>query len=145
MGGRTIPDPQELLEVPESGEVSLDQVRAQVEAGEWFVHRKDGEIAGALRLLWSDPQFWGDRPDDAAYVHGLMIDRRYARQGLGERLLEWAAHRARQEARRFLRLDCVETNRRLQRYYFERGFRRVGRLDAEGPWYAAVLLEKALG
>ena len=43
----------------EPGEVGVEQIGAQIEAGEWFVHRPDGEIHGALRLLWSDPAVRG--------------------------------------------------------------------------------------
>lgn len=60
----------------ERGEVSAAEIRGQIGAGEWFVVGSDGGIRGALRLLWSDPEFWGDRPDDAAYVHGLEVGRR---------------------------------------------------------------------
>lgn len=129
----------------EPGEVTVEQIRVQIAAGEWFVHRPGGEIAGALRLLWSDPEVWGGRSDDAAYIHGLVIDRRFAGEGLGGRLLDWAAQRARDAGRPFLRLDCVETNDRLRRYYRDRGLREVGRRDFPGPWHGAVLFEKPLG
>lgn len=128
----------------EPGEVDVEQIRTQIGAGEWFVHRPDGEIHGALRLLWSDPQIWGDRPDDAAYVHGLMIDRRSAGAGFGVRLLDWAAQRTRDRGRPFLRLDCVETNGRLRRYYRDRGFAEVGRRDLGDTWWPVVLFEKPL-
>jgi ribosomal protein S18 acetylase RimI-like enzyme len=128
----------------EPGEVSVEQIRAQVGAGEWWVHGRDGAVAGALRLLWSDVEFWGDRPDDDAYVHGLMIDRCHAGEGLGRRLLDWAEHRAREADRPFLRLDCAEVNDRLRRYYRERGFREVGRRDFDGTWWSVTLFEKPL-
>ena len=126
----------------EPGEVGLEQVRAQIAAGEWFVHRVNGEIAGGLRLLWSDPEVWGDRPDDAAYVHGLVIDRRSAGAGMGARLLGWAERRVRGGDRAFLRLDCVESNVRLRRYYRDRGFLEVGRRDLGHGWWPVTLLEK---
>lgn len=126
----------------EPGEVGAKQIRAQIEAGDWFVHRADGAIAGALRLLWSDPEFWGERPDDAAYVHGLVIDRRHAGQGLGGRLLDRAEQRARDAGRPFLRLDCSESNLRLRRYYRDRGFVEVGRRDLGDAWWSVTLFEK---
>ena len=130
----------------ETGEVGVEQIRTQIGAGECFAHRPDGKIQGELRLLWSDPEIWVDRPDDAAYVHGLVIDRRHvgAGLGLGGRLLEWAEQQALGAGRAFLRLDCVETNVRLRRYYCEQGFREVGRRDLGEGWWPAMLFEKPI-
>jgi protein-tyrosine phosphatase len=77
------------------GEIGLATFSAQTAAGEWFVDRLEGSIRAALRFLWADPQFWGPRPDDAGYVHGLMIRRRHAGEGLGAAALRWAEERAR--------------------------------------------------
>lgn len=126
----------------EPGEVSDAQIQAQIDAGEWFVHRSDGGIQGGLRLLWSDLEVWGDRSDDAAYVHGLVIDRRFAGDGLGGRLLDWAEQRARHAGRSYLRLDCVETNVRLRQYYRGQGYREVGRRDPGDGWWPVTLFEK---
>ena len=84
------------------------------------------------------------RPPDAGYVHGLVIDREHAGEGLGGQLLDWAERRTLQTGRTLLRLDCVEGNERLRRYYRDRGFREVGRKEFEASWFPAVLLEKAL-
>ena len=40
-------------------------------------------LVGTVRLLWTDPDFWGDDHTPAVYVHGLMVDRRAAGHGLG--------------------------------------------------------------
>lgn len=65
------------------GAVGIGSIREQIRAGEWFLHRANGSVLVALRLLWSDPLFWGEQQADAAYVHGLVIDRRQAGVGLG--------------------------------------------------------------
>ena len=124
------------------GEVGAEEIGAQIHAGEWAVHRRDGTIQGALRLLLADPAFWGERPDDAAYVHGLVIDRHMAGQGLGGGLLDWAERRTRSVGRSFLRLDCSETNERLRSYYRDRGFADVGRRDPGHGRWAVTLFEK---
>lgn len=126
------------------GEVSLEDVRAQVDGREWFVMRQPEKIVAGLRLLWADESIWGPRPADAAYVHGLVIDRRRAGDSIGAALLTWAADRASSAGRSFLRLDCVESNPALRNYYVRAGFRQIGRRDFDGPWHSAVLLEKQL-
>ncbi|GAA1271406.1 hypothetical protein Psi02_51700 [Planotetraspora silvatica] len=79
----------------------------------------------------ADPEFWTrhDRPGDALYVHKLAVSRAYSGQGLGEMLLDWAAGRAAEEGRRWLRLDCAKDNPRLQAYYRRFGFRHVRTVD----------------
>jgi ribosomal protein S18 acetylase RimI-like enzyme len=122
------------------GEVGPDEITAQVAAGEWLVLRgqdaggNSDRVRAACRLVWSDQAVCGEQPDDAGYVHGLVIDRAHAGAGLGRRLLDLVAERARGTGRPFLRLDCVEGNPRLRRYYREIGFREVGRREFDNGW-----------
>ena len=125
------------------GEVDVPTIRAQLVAGEWFVIRRDGRVVAALRLLWADPDFWGRQPDDAAYVHGLMVDRSAAGEALGAGALRWAEQRARSAGRAFLRLDHTADNARLARYYRELGFVERGRRQFD-VWGAVTLVEKPL-
>jgi GNAT superfamily N-acetyltransferase len=125
------------------GEITLAGVTSQARAGEWHLASDNGVACATLRLLWSDPLWTGigtQRP--AVYVHGLVIDRAYAGQGLGARLLDWAADQGRRAGAEVLRLDCVEINPALRSYYARLGFRQVGRRDFDGPWHSAALLER---
>jgi ribosomal protein S18 acetylase RimI-like enzyme len=126
-------------------EVPADEVERQVAAAEWRVVRDpSGDLAAALRLLWSDEVVWQHQHGRGAYVHGLMVARHGAGRGLGTALLAWAEQRAQAARVPVLRLDCVESNEVLRRYYRRLGFVEVGRRDFDGPWYSAVLLEKVL-
>jgi ribosomal protein S18 acetylase RimI-like enzyme len=126
-----------------SGEVGPETFTAQIAAGEWFVDRIDGAVRAALRFLWTDPEFWGPMPDDAGYVHGLVIDRRHAGERLGAGALGWAEERARTAGKRYLRLDHAANNVRLGRYYRERGFIERGRREFDA-WGPVLLMEKPL-
>jgi ribosomal protein S18 acetylase RimI-like enzyme len=126
------------------GEVDRATFSMQIAAGEWFVDRLGGSVRAALRLLWTDPQFWGAQPDDAGYVHGLMIDRRHAGEGLGAASLRWAEDQARAAGKTYLRLDHAADNGRLARYYRERGFVERGRRQFD-DWGPVMLVEKPLG
>ncbi|MGZ4546910.1 MAG: GNAT family N-acetyltransferase [Blastococcus sp.] len=127
------------------GEVTADDISAQVAAGEWFVSRDDQAVRAACRLVWSDVAVWGERPGDAGYVHGLVVDRARAGTGLGRHLLSWAGGRARDRGRPFLRLDCVQTNERLRDYYRALGFREVGRREFQNSSRPVVLMERPCG
>jgi len=128
----------------EPGEVGLDEVRGQVEAGQWHVLRDGGGPVAALRLLWQDEAVWGAQAPEAAYVHGLVVAAEHRGTGVGSALLDWAAVRARTAGRSLLRLDCSEDNEALRHYYSRQGFRTVGRRDFDGHWYPVVLLERAV-
>ncbi|WP_438471952.1 GNAT family N-acetyltransferase [Rhodococcus erythropolis] len=131
-------------------EVSVEQVGEQISRGEFFVarDRAQSRIVGALRLIWSDPVVWPDSNEPAGYVHGLVIDREFSGTSLGERLLVWAHRRSAEEGAQYLRLDCVETNVRLRRYYRDAGFAEVGRRDfgdvVDNGWFSVVLFERSL-
>jgi GNAT superfamily N-acetyltransferase len=122
------------------GSLPPERIAAQVEAGQWHVLRDDdGVLLATARLLWTDPDFWGDDDTPAVYVHGLMVDRRAAGQGLGGALLDWAAARGRAAGVGLLRLDCRTTNPVLRRYYEAYGFRAVGQRDFAD--FSCTLLE----
>lgn len=126
------------------GEVALAHVRREIQRGEWWLVRHSNGPCGALRLLWTDPAVWAAENRFAAYVHGLMVDRRWAGTGLGADLMKWVDEQARAAGAPAVRLDCVERNLDLRRYYRRHGFREVGRRDFDGPWFSAVLMEKRL-
>jgi GNAT superfamily N-acetyltransferase len=125
------------------GDISAEDVLRQVDAGEWYVVGHGNSLRGGLRLLWSDEPVWGPNTEDAAYVHGLVIDRRFSGTGLGSGMLAWAEEQALLARRARLRLDCVETNDVLRRYYVDRGYREVGRKQFDDG-VTVVLMEKAL-
>lgn len=126
------------------GAVSAAEIDEQVRLGEWQVAVDGDSINGALRLLWSDETVWPPDTNVAAYVHGLVIDRRNAGTGLGVRILSWAHDQARHAGARVLRLQCVEANARLRRYYTALGFREVGHRSFDAPWPPVTLLEKQI-
>lgn len=128
----------------EPGEVTLAEVREQVEAGQWHVLRENAMPVAGLRLLWEDEEVWGPQPPVAAYVHGLMVAEQHRGAGLGASLLRWAAAQALARRRSLLRLDCGEDNEALRSYYAQQGFGTVGRRISDGRWYSVVLLERPL-
>jgi GNAT superfamily N-acetyltransferase len=125
------------------GEVTIDEVRTQIEVGEWHVLRDEGGVVAGLRLLWQDELIWGNQPPVASYVHGMVTHRRLAGRGVGAELLGWAGSQTAAAGRQLLRLDYAETNPALGEYYEQLGFRVVGRREfTEKGWHPAVLLER---
>lgn len=121
-------------------------VNSGIDRGEVVVAESESHIVGTLTLTRQDPLMWGEQPPIAGYLHRVATRRELAHQGLGRRLLEWAAHEVRSWGRSRLRLDCLATNESLVTYYRHQGFREVGRIQGNIPGEdrPSVLMEKSL-
>ncbi len=108
-----------------------ERVEQVVRRGDFYLGRLDREPVATLALQWSDLTFWGEQPDDAAYVHALALRRAQAGRGLGARLLDWAEAEVVASGREFLRLDCLAENHALRRYYEGQGFEPRGEVAVD--------------
>ena len=100
-------------------------LRCSIERGECWLAQVEGAVVGMITVdEYADPEFWTeqDRPDDALYVHRMVVDRSAAGQGIGGKLLDWAESLADARGRRWLRLDAWRTNEPLHAYYQGQGF-----------------------
>ncbi len=98
-----------------------------------------------LRLLAADEPVWGPQPANAAYLHGLVVDRRHVGEELGAALLSWAERHARAAGPSYLRLDCLASNTTLRSYYAAAGFEEAGYRDFDSLWRTLARLEKRPG
>lgn len=126
-----------------AGSVPVERVAAQVADRQWWVVRDDGGLLGSVRVVDTDPEYWGDDDAPALYVHGLMVDRRASGTGLGRALVEWVGDRARAAGVTWLRLDHRASNPHLDDVYRSWGFDPVAVTDR--PGFAVVLMQRAAG
>jgi GNAT superfamily N-acetyltransferase len=119
----------------EANELSPEAIRAEVAAGQFVLADREGEPAGALRFQTEDLLFWPDIPQDrSAFVHRLVVRRRFKGQGVSTALLEWAAGHARALGKTHLRLDCDAGRPKLRALYERFGF-RLHSYRQVGPYY----------
>lgn len=128
------------------GEVSLATYVRSASAGELQVVRDNGHVIAGLRLAWSDEEIWADAAP-AAYVHGLVVARTHAGNGLGAALLSWVAERSTERGADLVRLDCVAANTELCAYYRRLGFVGAGLRDfgPDSRWRPVHRFEKRVG
>ncbi|WP_195573858.1 GNAT family N-acetyltransferase [Paenibacillus sp. 1001270B_150601_E10] len=90
--------------------------------GDVFLFKDGDKIAGMVILLtepsaW-DMNLWGETGhEESIYVHRLAINREYAGQGLGANILAWVHQGIEIEGKSNVRLDCIESNDALYRFY----------------------------
>jgi GNAT superfamily N-acetyltransferase len=105
-------------------ELEPGRIAADVGQGLFFLADSAGTPAGTVKFQLEDRLFWPDqRQEEAAYVHRLAIRRRFAGTGVSAAILRWAAGRARELGRPYLRLDCEANRPRLRAFYEAFGFR----------------------
>jgi GNAT superfamily N-acetyltransferase len=110
-----------------------DELAEAIDRGEVYViEGEDDEPVATLALLQDDPQYWGDRPHDALYLHKFAVRRDRAGRGIGAAVVEWANAEAAEAGREFLRLDCLCDNPRIRDYYEDLGFEHRGDLVLNG-------------
>ncbi|MBI9014817.1 MAG: GNAT family N-acetyltransferase [Clostridiales bacterium] len=91
----------------------------------FFVALNKNEIVGAFLIRWSDEDLWGFNDDNAGYIHHLVIDRNCSVKSLGSKLLSFAEDKIRDNGKRYIRLDCIENNQKLNQYYLERNYKFI--------------------
>jgi GNAT superfamily N-acetyltransferase len=110
-----------------------DQLAAAIDRGEvYVVESEDGEGVATVSMLPDDPEYWGDQPPDAFYVHKLAVRRDQAGRGIGAAIVEWANAEAAEAGREFLRLDCLADNPGIRDYYEDLGFEHSSDLVLDG-------------
>lgn len=121
----------------EANELASEAIRAEVDAGQFVIAEEAGEPAGALRFQTEDVLFWPDIPQDhSAFVHRLVVTRRFRGQGVSDTLLRWAVDRARTLGKTHVRLDCDAERSKLRALYERFGF-RLHSFRQVGPYYVS--------
>jgi GNAT superfamily N-acetyltransferase len=114
-------------------------------AGKTWIAWQDGIAAATITTDRAVNPVWPaeTRRDPAVYACRLVINRAFARQGLGAALLDWAGLRARRwYGARWIRVDVWTTNTRLHTYYQRQGFGFCGFSEAFQHYPAAALFQK---
>jgi ribosomal protein S18 acetylase RimI-like enzyme len=108
--------------------IKMENITAAVSAGHcWLANRGDATIGTITVDDHAEPQYWypEDEPDNALYVHRMVIDEAARGIELGSAMLDWVGEQAQARRREWVRLDAWRSNTALHRYYRERGFELV--------------------
>jgi GNAT superfamily N-acetyltransferase len=107
----------------EEGELAPGRVDSEIADGLFFIAEVSGDPAGVVKFQLEDRLFWPDLiEDESAFIHRLVVRRRFKGLGVSTVLMQWAVSRARAMGKRHLRLDCDASRPKLRQLYEEFGF-----------------------
>jgi ribosomal protein S18 acetylase RimI-like enzyme len=127
------------------GSFDKQELLDQINDGEIFIAVYAGFLVGTFKLQMHDKSVSGelDSGEDYAYIHRLAIKPDLKGQRIGLHLLRRAEAIAKSMGKKGIRLDCIQENSILKRYYEHvAGYKPMG--DSQPLGYKASLFEKEL-
>lgn len=101
-------------------------IREINESRHWKIVR-DGEIACVFSVQFEDALVWKDSNEvPAIYLHRIMTHPKFRGNAYVKTIISWGKEYARENGKRYLRLDTFQDNTRLVAYYLQCGFTFCG-------------------
>lgn len=94
-----------------------------------YVVKEKDEVIGLFLLKTEDQKYWKDN-EKAYYIHHFATKLGYPNLGL--EILSFIENLAKQNSIKYIRLDCMKTNKKLNQYYQNYGFENKG--EGEEPY-----------
>jgi ribosomal protein S18 acetylase RimI-like enzyme len=124
-------------------ETQCDWIRAGFTNQEfYFVENIDNQFVAMFRLLAEDELYWGKQSVNARYVHSLVVEKSFAGQQIGSKIIAQIEQDLIEKGIFRFRLDCNASNPVLCAYYEKHGFVKVG--EKQMPHSLNNLYEKIL-
>jgi len=120
-----------------------------VKRGELFVMEMDNSVLGCLviSVLMDDeylPIQWMTANDYNVYIHRLAVHPSQQGKGFAKQLMDFAEAESKQKNVTSIRLDTFSQNKRNQKFYELRGYKRLGAVyfpkQSEFPFYCYELI-----
>ena len=120
-----------------------------IDRKELFVLIRETEIRGSIVIsTFMDDEYkvidWLTPSDKNIYIHRLAVHPDYQGLGLAQELMGYAEQMASEQDYSSIRLDTFSQNKRNQKFYERRGYRRLGSIyfpkQSEHPFYCYELI-----
>ena len=87
----------------------------------------DNEIACIWATTFSDPLIWREKNlNPAVYIHRIATNQAFKGKNLVAKITEWALQYARENNKKYIRMDTVGQNEKLIEHYGNCGFKFLG-------------------
>lgn len=121
---------------------------------ELYVLRKEDKIMGCIVVSsFMDQEYksvrWLTSNAKNYYIHRLGVHPRVQGQGLAQRLMDFGENYAKEQQALSVRLDTFSQNKRNQRFYEQRGYKKLGDIyfskQSHYPFHCyELVLEKSM-
>lgn len=88
-----------------------------------YIVKNGNEIIGLFLLKYKNEKYWKDNKP-AIYLEHFVT--KLGNPGLGEKILEFIKNIAKEKNLKYLRLDCMRINPKINEYYQKHGFQNKG-------------------
>jgi len=92
------------------------------------------DIACMFSVVYNDPIIWEEKDrEPSVYLHRIATNPTFKGKGLMHMIKKWAAEHARQNGKKFIRMDTWGDNEKLKAYYVNCGFTYLGQKSLPQP------------
>jgi predicted GNAT family N-acyltransferase len=102
-------------------------IRAEIREKRHWKVLENNSIACVFSVMYNDPVIWGEKDEDpAVYLHRIAVNPLCRGKGMMRLIKDWAIGHARQQQKKFVRMDTWGSNKKLREYYISCGFNYLG-------------------
>lgn len=101
---------------------TLEALKDIINTENYFILIKDSNIIAGFELT-TDSTYWYDNVTPAYYIHKLVTKTNY--KNIGSLIFVICKELARNNKKKFLRLDCLQENEKLNSIYENHGFKLI--------------------
>lgn len=110
---------------------SREMVQTEIDEKRQYKILVDGEVACVFAVTFNDQLIWGERDQDAIYIHRIVTHPEFRGYLFVKEIINWAKDYAVKNSIKFIRMDTWADNEKLLEYYTSCGFDYVGVVSME--------------
>lgn len=100
----------------------IQEFEEAIEGKRYYVIKENGEIIAGFELS-TDSKEWNDNITPAYYIYKVVT--KVGHKGVGKVIFDKCKEMARENGKKYLRLDCLKSNEKLNALYEKHNFRLI--------------------
>lgn len=105
---------------------SRELVQTEIAENRQYKILVNGEIACVFAVTFNDQLIWGERDQDAIYIHRIVTHPNFRGYSFVKEIIKWAKKYSAENKIKYIRMDTWADNEKLLDYYTSCGFEYVG-------------------
>lgn len=98
-------------------------------------------IVCVFSVLYNDPVIWEEKNNEpSVYLHRIAINPAFKGKGIMNVVKNWAIQHAKENGKKYVRMDTWGNNENLRTYYINCGFKYLGQQQLKQAHYGGSVL-----